>query len=472
MDKLKIGFVGSMQHNFTGDKRAQFVKGIEGLTKLSDELGFDFYYYPELVVTSADARQAARALEDKKADLVVLQFSSFSAGEVILPIAKLEARLALWAVPEPNEGGILGLNSFCSLNMGTSIVKNYLKEEQIKVKWLFGDPGDNLFLDRFTITVRALTAIKRMRNSRVALVGGIAPGFNDLYFDERKITRLLGIEIQRNHEFSEIKALALSYSDQDIAEDLRTVGSGYAMIDSEIKGNLALNARIYKAYREFAVQNEYDALAISCWPKIQDEMQMLACSTLAKLNQSGLPSACEGDLPGAVSMLMLKYLTGGEVPMLMDLVSFDEQDESVQLWHCGPAAACYACEQGVCLERFFEKGENGYLRRPSVHNMVFKSQKATVMRFTGEFDRLFLLNGEFQKPGKPTYFGSAGWMGHLQLNRQSITARDFVNTLLVTGFQHHYPVISGDVTKEMLECGAWLDLSGVQEIRYQDYLQV
>lgn len=470
MIKLKIGFVGSMQHNFTGDKAAQFKMGIECLAGLSGELGYEFYHYPEMIVTADDARQAAQALSAEKVDLAVLQFSSFSAGEVVLPIARLNAALALWAVPEPNAGGVLGLNSFCALNMCAGIVKNYLKDQDIKYKWLFGGPRDELFINRFRVTVKALQAIKRMRNSRVALVGGIAPGFNDLYFDERKITKLLGVEIQRNHEFSEIKGLALGYCEDDIVEELKIVSSGYAQIDSSI-GSLNLNARLYKAYREFSEKNNYDALAVSCWPKVQDELQMLACSTLAKLNQSGIPSACEGDLPGAVSMLMLKYLSGDAVPTLMDLVSFDEKDESVQLWHCGPAAECYACENGVCLERFYENGQDGYLRRPSVHNMVFKARHATVMRFTGELDKTFLLDGEFRQPGKPTYFGSAGWMGKLRLNRRDISVRDFVNTLLVTGFQHHYPVIPGDVTEEMMECSAWLGLTNIEEVKYENYLQ-
>lgn len=463
--------MGSMQYNFTGDKKAQFEMGIAYLKKLSSELGYDFYFYPEMIVTADDARKAAHTLESEKIDLVVLQFSSFSAGEVILPIAKLNTALAIWAVPEPNTGGVLGLNSFCNLNMCASIVKNYLKEHDIKYKWLFGSPGDTLFIDRFRVTVKALAAIKNMRQSRVALVGGIAPGFNDLYFDERKIQKLLGVEIQRNHEFSEIKRLALGYTDSEISEELKIVSSGYTRIESEIKGSLPLHARMYKAYREFASKSGYDALAISCWPKIQDEFQMLACSTLAKLNQSGIPSACEGDLPGAVSMLMLKYLTG-DVSMLMDLVSFDERDESVQFWHCGSAAECYACGKGVCLERFYENEQDSYLRRPSVHNMVFKAQKATVMRFTGEFNQMFVLDGEFQQPDKPTYFGSAGWMGQMRLNRRAISARDFINTLLVTGFQHHYPVIPGDLTEELMECAAWLGLKGYQEVKYENYLQI
>ena len=37
-------------------------------------------------------------------------------------------------------------------------------------------------------------------------------------------------------------------------------------------------------------------------------------------------------------MLALKYITD-DVTMLMDMTKFDESDDSVLMWHCGPAAA-------------------------------------------------------------------------------------------------------------------------------------
>lgn len=64
-----------------------------------------------------------------------------------------------------------------------------------------------------------------------------------------------------------------------------------------------------------------------------------------------------------------------------------------------------------------------------------------------------------------------GWLGELKLNRKSINARDFIYTILVQRFQHHYPMLFGDITEELMEVAAWLDLKLVVPIEYQNYLQ-
>lgn len=469
--KLKVGMVSVMQNNFVGDKEAQFAKGQAGMRALSKTLDFDFYCYPEMIVTPDEAKKAAAAIHEAQADFLVVQSASFAAGELIVPLAKTGLPIGLWAVPEPRETGILELNSFCCINMYASIIRNYLKEYKIKYKWFFGYPGEKGFDERFTITIKALGAIVKMRKSRVALVGGIAPGFNDLYFDERLAEARLGVEIKRGHEFSEIKQRALGYSKAELKETINEVKNGYSKISDKILQGIELNARVYKAYRDFAVEYGYDALAISCWPKIQDEFSFLACSTLAKLNQNGIPAACEGDLPGAVSMLMLKYITE-DVTMLMDLVAFDESDDTVEMWHCGPAAECFANKEGVSLDCFYENGGNGtYLRRPSVHNLDFRAQPVSVMRFTGEWNKIFIADGSFIDNGKKTFFGSSGWLGQLRINGIPTGASGFINTIMGVGFQHHYPIASGIITDILLEAAVWLGLKTVDAIPLKPYIQ-
>lgn len=471
MYKLKIGLVGAMQINFPGDKNAQYNRSVKELRELSSELGFDLYCYPELVVTDEDAQKAKIAIEKEKVEFLLIQNTSFSAGEVVITLAKTNCFIGLWSIPEPNYGGQVPLNSFCGINMYSSIISNYLREYAIKYKWFFGFKDNRLFLERFKVTVKALTAIQKMKKSRVALIGGIAPGFNDLYFDERLGQKRLGLDIQRNHEYSELSEMAKSYKISDLDLSLKLVTCGYSSCSEASNANIEINARFYKAYTEFAEKNNYDALAISCWPKMQDEFNSVSCSIIAKLNQNGIPASCEGDLPGAVSMLLLKYLTE-QTTTLMDLIAFDEEDESVLLWHCGPSAECFADKDGVCMKFHVQNTEDGKGNpQGMINDLVIKPGIATVMRITGEWDKIFLMDGKFLDNNKESYQGSRGWLGDLKLNRKKISAVDLVNSILVQGFQHHYPVVLGDITRELMEVAAWLDLKHVEEVGYEDYLQ-
>jgi len=471
MSKLKIGLVGSMQINFPGDKKKHFNRSITELVGLSKELGFDFYYYPELVISKHDAEKAKKAIEAQCVDFLLIQNTSFAAGSVITILAKTNAFIGLWSIPESNYGGQVPLNSFCGTNMFSSIISNYLKGYAIKYKWFFGFADNKLFIERFKITVKALTVIKKMKNSAVALIGGIAPGFDDLYFDERLGQKRFGLDIQRNHEYSELRNMAKSYKLSELDLFLELVTDGYKSCKEASKEDIELNARFYKAYIEFANKYNYDALAISCWPKFQDEFNSVSCSILGKLNQNGIPAACEGDLPGAVSMLLLKYLS--EQPTtLMDLIAFDEKDESVLLWHCGPSAECFANEDGVCLKYYIQNTEDGKGNpQGMINDLVIKPGIATIMRITGEWDKIFLSDGKFLDNKKESYKGSRGWFYDLKLNRKKINVLDFINTILAQGFQHHYPIVFGDLTEELMEIAAWLDLKPIQTVKYENYLQ-
>ena len=480
MNMLKIGLVGTSQLSFPGDKETAFRRCAEGLRELGKTLSFMITVYPDTVITREDAVQAVAAMEAEHVDFLLVQHTSYSAGQLAPVLAKIKgANVGFWAIPEGASDGAVPFNSLCSINMHMGIVAHYLRDYHIPVKWFYGYPDDKEFVRRFTITVRALTALKNLRGSRVALVGGIAPGFNDLYDDERNLNRRFeGLYFNRLHEYSELKDRALRYSDDEIrpiAEKMVHCSCGYA--DPAAEKTLLVSARFYKAYCNFIKENQYDAIAVSCWPKFQDDFQYSVCSVVGQLNDEGTVMACEGDVMSAVSMLALKYLSGGDIPTLMDLSAFDESDDTVLLWHCGPAAARYCRESGYRLGCNYsgmahEPGKGVTARCGVARDMVFDEMPVSVMRLTGECDKYFQMGGRFAYRDKPSFHGSRGWCGDLTFNGENIGAKDLLNTILCNGFQHHFPVIPGDFRDEIREFAAWSGLRPLKKVPYADYLQI
>lgn len=476
MQKLKVGLIGTSQLSFPGDKEGQFLRSVEEIKMFSEKLDFDLYVYNETVIEESDAEKAVKAAEENKVDFLMVQCTSFSGGFLAPVFAKIKnAYLGLWAIQEGAQEGAVPLNSFCSVNMYASIIGHYLKEYNIPFKWFYGNTGHELFDRRFEITIRALTAIKNIKNSKVALIGGVAPGFNDLYFDERSILKTFdGLKINRLHEFSEIKDRALSYKTIEVASVMQEMVAESKGVHPKSQPLLETNARMYKAYKDFIKDYGYDGLAISCWPKFQSDFRFSVCSVVAKLNDDGIVAACEGDLPSAISMLLLKYLAKDET-MLMDFSDFDETDETILMWHCGPASKRFCSDKGFTLGVNYhglphEKGKElnccGVVR-----DMVFKPGHVTVARITDEGNKFFLAEGDFIDYEKKSFFGSRGWMGNLKFKMEKITVRDFVNTVLVQRFQHHYPIVNGDFSKEIMEIAAWLKMDLVSKIPYQEYMQ-
>jgi hypothetical protein len=105
-------------------------------------------------------------------------------------------------------------------------------------------------------------------------------------------------------------------------------------------------------------------------------------------------------------------------------------------------------------------------------DMVFDNNPITVMRLSGECDKMIHMGGEFMLPDKFSFHGSRGWCGNLTLNGEAISSKDLLNTILVTGFQHHFPLVVGDYTDEIKEFAAWAGLTPIKKVPYADYLQI
>ena len=477
-NSFKVGLVGSSQKSFPGDKESAFRKGAAEVKKLAAEWDFELFVYGKTVIDADDGAAALKALEKEDVDFILLQTTSFSAGFLAPIFARAKtARLGLWAIPEGAEDGAMPFNSLCGIHMYSAIIGHYLKGYDKKFKWFFGYADDPLFIDRFRITVRALKAIKKMQHSSVALVGGIAPGFDDLYDDERNLIRLFdGMKINRLHEYDELKSAAMAMKAADVKKKVaaETKESG-GFLHPTAKKMMEVNARFTLAYEQFVQEHGYDAVAVSCWPKFQDDFLFSSCAVIGELNDEGCVTACEGDLTSAISMLLLKYISE-DIPTLMDLSAFDRADDSVLLWHCGPASRRFCEQNGFCYGLNYsgsahDKDEKEPSGTGVVRDMVMDPGVITMARLTGESDKMFLATGDFLTSEKKSFHGSRAWAGNLKIGGQSVGAQDFLNTVLVQRFQHHFPIVRGYWADYVREAMSWLGLGGVKVVPYADYLQ-
>lgn len=101
MVKLRIGLVGTSQMSFPGNKEAAFAACAKEMKKHSEEMGFELVVYPETVIVRDDAVRAVKAMEDEKIDFLMVQHTSYSAGQLAPVLAKIHnANVGFWAIPE------------------------------------------------------------------------------------------------------------------------------------------------------------------------------------------------------------------------------------------------------------------------------------------------------------------------------------------------------------------------------------
>ncbi|MGC9397524.1 MAG: hypothetical protein ACP5HM_00125 [Anaerolineae bacterium] len=468
--KLRVGVAGLMCTPFRGDKETQYAASAEALNALAAQLDFELHVVKQGMYTQTQAEAAAAELAAWDADFVLLQSSSFGPGAFIYEFTALDARLGLWAVPEgpPTEEGGLPLNSFVAANMYNSIVGSYLLNYDRPVKWFYGRPGQPLFDARLQATVRALTALVNLCDARVGLIGGVAPGFDNLIVDPRDLRAQLGVKVVPV-EFDAVLQRAQEQGRDRVAAAQSTLRAGAAEFEAGQETALERSARVYLAYQALAEELNLDALAVSCWPRFQEDYHLAVCSVVGQLNADAQVTACEGDVPSAVNMLALHYMSD-DVVTLMDLSGVDPEKERILFWHCGPTAPVLADENGSRMGSLWLF--DGYEGPPMGlrNDLVLRPGPVTVMGFTPDFARMLVLDGRIADEAPP-YVGSRGWLTDLRLNGKAVTVPELVETLMHAHFQHHYPLVYGDFTAASLELAAWLDVAPIAARRYTPYLQ-
>jgi L-fucose isomerase-like protein len=471
MERLSVGLVGAYFPNFAAEQHGVYPQAVAALKRLAAAWGFDLVAVEAGVQTAEQAEMARSQLEGAGVDFVLVQASSFALGDVLLPLAQMDIPLGLWAVPEPSLEGEIPLNSFTGLNLFASIVRVNLRARRFPFKWFYGTPDDDRFQRRLRLTVQALTALKRLRQTRIALVGDVAPTFYNLTYDAEGIEARLGVQAEQralDEVFRRVEGYPAAQVSALVAE--MTARATEVAVGEDW---MERTGRIVLALRDVAIEGDYNALALRCWPEFQSEMGGIGpCAAVSWLNDAGLPTSCEGDVLGAVSMLALHFLSG-EPTTLLDLVAVLEEEGLIQLWHCGPAPASLADQAGQRITYHPTLDRASPPDKPpsgTSSDLVLAPGPATIMRFTPAADRAFLMLADIVEGPTRGYDGSRGWLTNLRINSEPSDVSDLIETIAHYGLPHHYPLALGHCGAALHELAAWAGIGLLERVAYRDYL--
>ena len=469
--ELTIGYVGSHLPSYYAQEHDVFARSVAGLERAAREMGFTLHVVAEPVVSAADARRARHDMDAAGVDFVLLQNSSFSMGDVVREFAQGSARLGLWGFEEPTREGPILLNTFVSLNINASIVTRFLRGRQVPFKWFWGDVDHPWMWQRLDVTVRALRALKRLARARIGWVGDLAPTFFNLAFDERTLEARFGTRIQ-SHQLSELveRAQRVSAGDAKAAADafLRS-----ARASEVAPSQLQTGGALYAAMRQFAIDYDYDALAVSCWPQFQTDLGIAPCVAYSWLNEhDDLPVSCEGDAVGAMSMLMMNEINRDQ-SMLLDMNEVDASVGAVMMWHCGVGPARFANADGVTWKNHSTLGrKSGAPPAGVVADFVFEPQSVTITRIADDGRQLLIMEADIVEGPSKGFDGSRGWLANFRIDHESVSVADAVNTVMSEGLEHHFVVGRGHHAEALSELAAWSGMRPIRPLPYRNYLQL
>lgn len=188
---------------------------------------------------------------------------------------------------------------------------------------------------------RVCAVVKALRTARIAQLGARVTPFRTVRYSE-KLLQQAGISVI-TEDMSEIFADAWLLQDDDprvLAREaeIRAYGNICPGIARE---KVLKQARLSLTIDQWMADHECVASAVQCWDSVEANYGCAACLSMSMMSSRGLPSACETDVMGAVSLLAL-LKASGVAPVYQDWDNNygGDTDRCVNV-HCSnyPAAA-------------------------------------------------------------------------------------------------------------------------------------
>jgi L-fucose isomerase-like protein len=193
------------------------------------------------------------------------------------------------------------------------------------------DPRFREDLAQFIQTCKVVRGLTRVR---IGAVGARPNAFNTTRFSE-KLFEAAGISVN-TIDLSEIFGNAAKIANDDLGirqrvEQIRA----YADSSSAPEESIVKMAKFAKVVDDWMESLGLTATAIQCWSSLQKNFGVNVCTIMSMMSERMLPSACEVDIAGVVSMYALQLASGRPSALVDWNNNYGGDAEKCVLFHCG-----------------------------------------------------------------------------------------------------------------------------------------
>lgn len=399
----------------------------------------------QIVHSGPGAALMARELRARQVEAAVFAIPVFAFPNFSLIAARVLELPVLLSSPQnpalPGLGGILAAHGA-------------LAQVGLRSRKLWGDPAtDPKIQETLSAYCRAAATIERMKGTIYGLIGGRSIGMNTGVPDTVQWMRQFGVDVEHIDQL-EVVRRAGSVPTEEVARayEWLTKHLGHATLEGKSSPeNVQQQIRHYIALRDLSTEFGLDFVGLKCHYELS-EYYVTGCLSAMLLNdpydwngpKPTTVMACEADSDGALTMQILKLISGSPV-MLQDLRAYDARNGTFVCCNCGAQPSWFA-------QRSAEPAEN--LRQVSLEPVIAKyggggahfayncaPGTVTVARLSrpGGRYRMFAARGEFVRmPAEQRAATCAAWPhGYLKL---PISPTELVDTFNA----NHLHVAAGD----------------------------
>ncbi|HUT59954.1 MAG TPA: L-fucose/L-arabinose isomerase family protein [Phycisphaerae bacterium] len=449
--KVKLGFVpanrGLFSDTLAAQMRARTVKVLKGAgaavvvpSPRQTKVG--------CVETIDEAVLVGRMFRDQRVDGIVISAVNFGDEQAVAVAVKecgLSVPVLIVGCPEQEalKPTTERRDSFCGLLSIGEVLRQLDVPYSVPEKPIC-QPEDESFhgtVSRFAAVCRVVGGL---RGARYGQVGARPDAFWTCRYSEKALQRLgpTVVTLDLSEVFAAVRAMKTN------AAVRRVIAEMAKTIDCKAVGDeqLAKIAKFELVLRRFVEDKNLDGLAVQCWTSMQQNLGICACATMGRFDDRGVPSACEADIMGTLSMHALQ-LAGEQPSCLADWNNIHNDDpELINCWHCGvfPPSWARATPKMGCHE--IVATATGRENAMGVVEFVMTDGPVTLCRATQDNDGRFkavLAQGAVE-PSKACTFGAYGWVRIPGIQR-------LYKNVLLRHFPHHVAMTRGQVGNVLWE---------------------
>jgi L-fucose isomerase-like protein len=168
---------------------------------------------------------------------------------------------------------------------------------------------------------------------RVGAIGARPTNFNTVRFSE-KLLEQAGISVI-TRDLSDVLGQIERLADDDPAVTSKGEAiSAYTSTTGVPDVALLKMAKLGAVIDGWVESEQLDGTAIQCWTALQEFYGIVPCTVMSMMSNSLKPSACEADVTGVVSMLLLQAAAGTPSAILDWNNNFSSDPDKAVVFHC------------------------------------------------------------------------------------------------------------------------------------------
>jgi L-fucose isomerase-like protein len=292
--------------------------------------------------------------------------------------------------------------------------------------------------------------VKGLKNLKIGAIGARPAAFNTVRYSER-ILETNGISIEPI-DLSEIFGRINRTKDNDDAAQAKLAAiKGYVTTAGVPDAALLKMAKLGAVIDGWMKQTNATISAIQCWTSMEEFFGVVPCTVMSMMSNNLIPSACEVDVPGTLSMYMLALASGTPSALLDWNNNYGSDPNKCVCFHCSNLPKNFFKEVKMDFQQIIA-GTVGKENTFGTCEGIVKPGEMSFARYSTD-DRRGVIRGYTGKgrftDDPLTTFGGAGVAEIPQLQK-------LLKYICREGFEHHVAANFSDVSKAVHESARYL----------------